>query len=170
MYTQAALQQTSNALAELDAVLSLASVAVDLGLVRPVLVADNVIVIKVRATAPARIEARTVVLLCYMLLQAPVCHLCSTCRTRLSALILARVLSTTASHTLPVAMSTLGLPTQHIDVYVKYTCAVYSSMTHVTVLQALQKSLTTTSLTVTRTVAKIVETAFRGGVTHCKSS
>jgi hypothetical protein len=71
MYTQAALQQTSNALAELDAVLSLASVAVDLGLVRPVLVADNVIVIKVRATAPARIEARTVVLLCYMLLQAP---------------------------------------------------------------------------------------------------
>jgi DNA mismatch repair ATPase MutS len=51
MYMQAALQQTSNALAELDAVLSLASVAVDLGLVRPVVVADNVIVIKVRATA-----------------------------------------------------------------------------------------------------------------------
>jgi DNA mismatch repair ATPase MutS len=47
---QAALQQTSNALAELDAVLSLASVAVDLGLVRPVLVADNVIVIKVIVT------------------------------------------------------------------------------------------------------------------------
>ena len=44
---QTALQQTSNALAELDAVLSLASAAVDLGLVRPRVVEENVIVIKV---------------------------------------------------------------------------------------------------------------------------
>jgi metal-sulfur cluster biosynthetic enzyme len=70
MYTQAALQQTSNALAELDAVLSLASVAVDLGLVRPVLVADNVIVIKVSATL-LPVCKYTLRVLCYILPQAP---------------------------------------------------------------------------------------------------
>ena len=40
------MQRTSASLAELDAVLSLASAAVDLGLVRPNMVEENVVVIK----------------------------------------------------------------------------------------------------------------------------